>query len=77
MLGMEFTLIRMNSHIVIKITAKINSFSIIIFQGWFVNSSTDEQFDASSSNQYRGIHHELVDLLQTISPGFKKVRLTS
>ncbi|PAV89519.1 hypothetical protein WR25_22097 isoform G [Diploscapter pachys] len=41
-------------------------------KGWFVNSSTDEQFDASPSNQYRGIHHELVDLLQTISPGFKK-----
>ena len=76
MLGVEFTLIRMNSHSYKNYRENQFLFQSL-FQGWFVNSSTDEQFDASPSNQYRGIHHELVDLLQTISPGFKKVRLTS
>ncbi|CAI4229017.1 unnamed protein product [Auanema sp. JU1783] len=41
-------------------------------KGFFVNSSTDETFDPSPSSQHRNIYHSVVDLLNVVSPGFKK-----
>ncbi|VDO97859.1 unnamed protein product [Heligmosomoides polygyrus] len=42
-------------------------------KGFFVNSSTDEVFNAQPSNQNKAIYHSLVDLLNVLSPGFKKI----
>ncbi|KAJ1373937.1 hypothetical protein KIN20_036498 [Parelaphostrongylus tenuis] len=41
-------------------------------KGFFVNSSSDEVFNPQPSIQNRGICHNLVDLLNTVSPAFKK-----
>ncbi|KIH53133.1 hypothetical protein ANCDUO_16749 [Ancylostoma duodenale] len=41
-------------------------------KGFFVNSSTDELFNPAPSNQNKAICHSLVDLLNVVSPGFKK-----
>ncbi|KAL6728113.1 hypothetical protein Aduo_009918 [Ancylostoma duodenale] len=41
-------------------------------KGFFVNSSTDEVFNPAPSNQNKAICHSLVDLLNVVSPGFKK-----
>ena len=40
-------------------------------KGFFVNQSTDDAFNSRPDNQHR-IHHSLVDLLNTLSPVFKK-----
>ncbi|VDK54443.1 unnamed protein product [Cylicostephanus goldi] len=41
-------------------------------KGFFVNSSSDDVFNPAPSNQNKGISHSLVDLLNVVSPGFKK-----
>ncbi|KAK6026370.1 hypothetical protein OSTOST_07684, partial [Ostertagia ostertagi] len=42
-------------------------------KGFFVNSSTDDVFNAQPSSQNKNVYHSLVDLLNVLSPGFKKV----
>ncbi|VDL68620.1 unnamed protein product, partial [Nippostrongylus brasiliensis] len=42
-------------------------------KGFFVNSSTDEVFNAQPSSQNKAVYHSLVDLLNVLSPGFKKM----
>nr|CDJ96573.1 CRE-CLU-1 protein [Haemonchus contortus] len=42
-------------------------------KGFFVNSSTDEVFNAQASSQNKAVYHSLVDLLNVLSPGFKKI----
>ncbi|VDM62406.1 unnamed protein product [Angiostrongylus costaricensis] len=41
-------------------------------KGFFVNSSTDEVFNPQPSTQNKAICHSLVDLLNAVSPAFKK-----
>ncbi|KHJ96938.1 hypothetical protein OESDEN_03094 [Oesophagostomum dentatum] len=41
-------------------------------KGFFVNSSSDDVFNPAPSNQNKQICHSLVDLLNIVSPGFKK-----
>ncbi|KJH46399.1 hypothetical protein DICVIV_07522 [Dictyocaulus viviparus] len=41
-------------------------------KGFFVNSSTDEVFNPQPNTQNRTVYHSLVDLLNVISPAFKK-----
>lgn len=40
-------------------------------KGFFVNHSTDDTFNPKADNQHK-IHHSLVDLLNSLSPNFKK-----
>uniref|UniRef100_A0A1I7XLQ1 Clustered mitochondria protein homolog n=1 Tax=Heterorhabditis bacteriophora TaxID=37862 RepID=A0A1I7XLQ1_HETBA len=42
-------------------------------KGFFVNSSNDDTFNAHPSNQHKAVYHSLVDLLNAVSPTFKKV----
>ncbi|CAD6188429.1 unnamed protein product [Caenorhabditis auriculariae] len=42
-------------------------------KGFYVNASTDDVFNPLPSGQYRTVYHSLVELLNAVSPTFKKV----
>ncbi|CAI5445005.1 unnamed protein product [Caenorhabditis angaria] len=41
-------------------------------KGFYINNSQDSKFDPTQSNAHKTVHHSLVELLQNVSPIFKK-----